>query len=49
MKQNGAYGTLLSGSGSSVFGIFEDINTAKRAAEALIANGFTAYACEPQN
>ena len=49
MKQNGAYGTLLSGSGSSVFGIFEDINAANRAAEILEANGFTAYACEPQN
>ena len=49
MKKNGAYGTLLSGSGSSVFGVFEDIKAAKTAALALEANGFTAFACEPQN
>jgi len=49
MKENGACGTLLSGSGSSVFGIFEDIKAAKTAALALEANGFTAFACEPQN
>lgn len=49
MKENGAYGTLLSGSGSSVFGIFEDIKAAKTAALALEQNGFAAFACKPHN
>ncbi len=47
MKQNGARGTLLSGSGSSVFGIFDDLGSAEKAAIVLNNNGFTAFACEP--
>lgn len=47
MKQNGARGTLLSGSGSSVFGIFDNLGSAEKAVNALNNNGFTAFACKP--
>lgn len=35
MKKNGALFSLMSGSGSAVFGIFDDVRTAKRAREAI--------------
>jgi 4-diphosphocytidyl-2-C-methyl-D-erythritol kinase len=47
MKELGAYGTLLSGSGSSIFGVFEDFEKAQKAAKKLDSLGFTAIACRP--
>ena len=35
MKENGAINALMSGSGPTVFGVFEDEETAKTAAKAL--------------
>ena len=42
-KQNGAIGTLMSGSGSAVFGIFDSENGAKNAQNGLINAGFSAF------
>lgn len=40
MKKRGAAGTLMSGSGPSVFGLFKDDSSAKSAAEALRRQGY---------
>ena len=49
MIANGARGTLMSGSGSSVFGIFADDADAKKAADELIKHGYRAFVCRPTN
>lgn len=46
MVENGAEQTLMSGSGSSVFGIFDTADKAEIAKSALEAPGFSAYMCE---
>lgn len=46
LADRGAVGTLMTGSGSAVFGIFEDFATAKAAASELNALGITAVAVE---
>jgi 4-diphosphocytidyl-2-C-methyl-D-erythritol kinase len=44
----GARASLMSGSGSAVFGLFENLHTARNAATGLIAEGWqTAFAAEP--
>ena len=43
----GARGTLMSGSGSSVFGIFFHDADAKKAADELIKHGYRAFVCRP--
>ena len=47
MKKQGALGVLLSGSGSAVFGIFEDINAAKEAENQLKSIGIDTFLCVP--
>ena len=39
----GSYAAMMSGSGSSVFGLFKTEDTAKSAADSLIASGFKAF------
>ncbi len=46
MAENNASDTLMSGSGPSVFGIFENEPLAEKAKEALIRKGFSAYLCK---
>lgn len=45
----GACGTLMSGSGSSVFGIFQNDADATAAADRLTENGYRAFCCRPIN
>lgn len=45
--EQGAMGAMMSGSGPSVFGIFEDTERAERAARAIRARGYTPYVCRP--
>ena len=45
--ENGAAGAMMSGSGPSVFGLFEDEESAKRAAEAVLQMGYFAAVCRP--
>ncbi len=47
MKQHGALGTLLSGSGSAVFGIFDETEAAKSAEKQLKDTGADAFLCVP--
>ncbi len=47
MKKNGACGTLMSGSGSSVFGIFKNNDDAARAEAELKVRGYRAFLCRP--
>ena len=47
MKDKGAVGCLMSGSGSAVFGIFDDSNTSHRACAALIDAEYTAFDTSP--
>lgn len=47
LKQNGAIGTLMTGSGSASFAIFETFESAERAAHLLQENGKICYACRP--
>ena len=49
MTSCGACGTLMSGSGSSVFGIFRNDADAKSAAYRLTENGYRAFFCRPIN
>lgn len=49
MTSSGARGALMSGSGSSVFGIFADDADAKKAADELIKHGYRAFTCRPIN
>ncbi|MBR6727801.1 MAG: 4-(cytidine 5'-diphospho)-2-C-methyl-D-erythritol kinase, partial [Clostridia bacterium] len=46
LRQNGAVAAMMSGSGPSVWGLFEDSAQAERAKEALVAAGARAYTCE---
>jgi len=39
MVENGAVGSMMSGSGPTVFGLFEDMETAKRAKKVMSASG----------
>ena len=47
LLSEGAAGAMMSGSGPSVFGIFEDGDTAKNAARVLTEQGYTAHICRP--
>lgn len=47
MLQNGASGSMMSGSGTSVFGIFENEDDARRALDALKLSGADAHLCYP--
>lgn len=46
MKQHGALGTLMTGSGSAVFGIFESMQKAEFAYKILKGFGLKSYLCE---
>lgn len=46
MLKNGAHVAMMSGSGPSVWGIFDSAETAERAKAALLAAGHRAYVCE---
>ena len=46
MKSSGALGTLMSGSGPSVFGIFPDEKTQNSAFNVLKSNGINAFLCK---
>ena len=46
LLESNAMGALMSGSGPSVFAIFSDENTAKKAAEYLIESGVRAKVCK---
>ena len=48
MKNNGAKGTLMTGSGPSVFGVFIDEKDARAACKALKARGYTGFVCRPE-
>ena len=48
MLQNGAKAAMMSGSGPSVFGVFEDILWAELAREALAECGYFAAVCTPE-
>ena len=47
MLKNKALGSLMSGSGPSAFGIFDDINDAEKAADAIKKQGFFCKICRP--
>ena len=47
LLSSGADGAMMSGSGPSVFGIFENEENAKKAAELLESRGFKAHICRP--
>lgn len=47
LKEMGALGVSLSGSGPTWYGIFEDFLSAKKAEEELKANGYECYLTEP--
>ena len=47
MNQNGAIGAMMSGSGPSVFGIFDDVSKAEAARSAIEATGLKAFLCKP--
>ena len=49
MTSCGARGALMSGSGSSVFGIFSNDADASAAADRLTENGYRAFCCRPIN
>ena len=47
MLESGAACSSLSGSGSTVYGLFDDEQAARSTATALMTEGFTTYLCEP--
>ena len=47
MLSTGAQAAMMSGSGPSVFGIFEDVMTAQKAKEAINSLGYFAFVCYP--
>ena len=47
MKSNGAVGCLMSGSGSAVFGLFDDPKTSTAACGALKTAGYMAFDTSP--
>ena len=48
LSKNGACGTLMTGSGTAVFGIFENEEAAMRANSALLSIGATSSICYPK-
>lgn len=48
MIENGAVGALMSGSGPSVFAIYDKKELADKAAGSLTKNGYSAFLCQPQ-
>ncbi len=48
LKESDAMRAMMSGSGPSVFGIFEDEQVAKATAEKLRSAGYRPYVCQPQ-
>ncbi|MBQ0101663.1 MAG: 4-(cytidine 5'-diphospho)-2-C-methyl-D-erythritol kinase [Firmicutes bacterium] len=49
MKKNGALCAQISGSGSSVFGIYADENSLKNAEKEIASRGFDTYTCKTIN
>ena len=49
LKENNATVFMMSGSGPSVFGIFENQSDAENAARILMSKNITAHVCEPVN
>ncbi len=47
LKKNGAMGAMMSGSGPSVFGVFDNLDAANLVANKLIKAGINAKACSP--
>lgn len=47
MRSNGAVGCLMCGSGSAVFGLFNDVNASRAACEALALAGYKAFDTSP--
>ncbi|MBE6584606.1 MAG: 4-(cytidine 5'-diphospho)-2-C-methyl-D-erythritol kinase [Ruminococcaceae bacterium] len=47
MTESGAINATMSGSGTSVFGIFKDLESARKSLDALIARGADAHLCFP--
>ena len=48
MLAGGAKASMMSGSGPSVFGIFEELSAAERVCETLTAMGAAAFVCFPR-
>ncbi|MBO5930837.1 MAG: 4-(cytidine 5'-diphospho)-2-C-methyl-D-erythritol kinase [Clostridia bacterium] len=48
MKEKGSMASLMSGSGPSVFGVFDDLEQAEKASDALQKEGFRAFVCQPK-
>lgn len=49
MMSNGALGSLMSGSGPSVFGVFNDEGNAEKATRMLKNKGYSSFLCVPEN
>ena len=47
LSDNGALRAMMSGSGPSVFGVFDSESAARNACETLLAMGVTAFVCTP--
>ncbi len=47
LSDNGALSAMMSGSGPSVFGVFEERSIAEKAKEELCARSISAFVCEP--
>ena len=47
LRKNGSLGAMMSGSGPSVFGMFESENHAQAAIQALRDQGYQPYLCRP--
>jgi 4-diphosphocytidyl-2-C-methyl-D-erythritol kinase len=47
MTENGAIAAMMSGSGTSVFGIFQNVDDALKVEKLLRGNGAEAYVCYP--
>ncbi len=47
LSENGALATTMSGSGSAVYGLFDDPSKAKSAYGALLTAGYRAFLCKP--
>ncbi len=49
MKENGAVASMMSGSGTAVFAVFENEHTALKASQALTKKGIPSFLCYPLN
>lgn len=49
MMRNGAVGAMMSGSGPSVVGVFDDLSKAQAACDCIKEQGIIAYVCKPIN